>query len=81
MLGRSWFTDHQANPGLAAVKQKWERSGLDIAHLLTVAARDPALGLAFNYGSLLLNNSFFLEGIVSLCGLIPVLFLAYAHEH
>jgi hypothetical protein len=52
------------NPTLAPVKQKWESSGLDVTHLLTFTAREPSLSLAFNYASLLLNNSFFLEGLV-----------------
>lgn len=33
--------------------------------LLSVTARDPSLSLAFKYASLLLNNSYFLEGLVS----------------
>lgn len=32
--------------------------------LLTTTSRDPQLSLAFNYASLLMNNSFFLEGLV-----------------
>ena len=52
------------NPALADVKQKWDKDGLDIVHLLDKSDRDPALGLAFNYASLLLNNSYFLEGMV-----------------
>jgi hypothetical protein len=51
------------NPALLPVKQKWESTGLDMTHLLTYAAREPSLSLAFNYASLLLNNSFFLEGL------------------
>ncbi|RSH93534.1 hypothetical protein EHS25_007892 [Saitozyma podzolica] len=51
------------NPALLPVKQKWESAGLDMTHLLTYAAREPSLSLAFNYASLLLNNSFFLEGL------------------
>jgi Fe-Mn family superoxide dismutase len=35
-----------------------------MADLLTTASRDPQLSLAFNYASLLMNNSFFLEGLV-----------------
>lgn len=31
--------------------------------LLSFTARDPSLSLAFNYASLLINNSYFLEGI------------------
>ena len=57
--------DSQDNPALLDVKQKWDKDGLDIVHLLDKTARDPSLGLAFNYASLLLNNSFFLEGMVS----------------
>lgn len=53
------------NPRLAEIKQKWDRSGLDMADLLTTSSRDPQLALAFNYASLLMNNSFFLEGLVS----------------
>jgi Fe-Mn family superoxide dismutase len=53
------------NPRLAEIKQKWDRSGLDMADLLTTSSRDPQLSLAFNYASLLMNNSFFLEGLVS----------------
>jgi hypothetical protein len=53
------------NPKLAEIKQKWDRSGLDMADLLTTSSRDPQLSLAFNYASLLMNNSFFLEGLVS----------------
>jgi hypothetical protein len=52
------------NPRLAEIKQKWDRSGLDMADLLTTSSRDPQLALAFNYASLLMNNSFFLEGLV-----------------
>ena len=52
------------NPRLAEIKQKWDRSGLDMADLLTTSSRDPQLSLAFNYASLLMNNSFFLEGLV-----------------
>lgn len=48
------------------MKQKWDRSGLDVTHLVSFAARDPALTVAFNYASLLLNNSFFLETLVRL---------------
>jgi len=47
------------------VKQKWDRTGLDVTYLLTQTARDPNLSVAFNYASLLLNNSYFLEGLVS----------------
>lgn len=54
------------NPRLAEIKQKWDRSGLDMADLLTTSSRDPQLSLAFNYASLLMNNSFFLEGLVCL---------------
>jgi Fe-Mn family superoxide dismutase len=35
-----------------------------MADLLTTSSRDPQLALAFNYASLLMNNSFFLEGLV-----------------
>lgn len=32
--------------------------------LLSFLSRDPSLSLAFNYASLILNTSFFLEGLV-----------------
>ncbi|CAD6586831.1 MAG: hypothetical protein TREMPRED_004565 [Tremellales sp. Tagirdzhanova-0007] len=51
----------QNNVGLLDVKQKWDRSGLDMTHLVSFAARQPSLTVAFNYASLLLNNSYFLE--------------------
>ncbi|EIW71723.1 hypothetical protein TREMEDRAFT_67928 [Tremella mesenterica DSM 1558] len=54
------------NPALLPVKQKWDKSPTgtpDIPYLLTHTARDPSLTLAYNYGALLLNNSYFLEGI------------------
>jgi hypothetical protein len=51
-------------PELLEVKQKWDRQGLDVTYLLTQTAREPTLSLAFNYASLLLNNSYFLEGLV-----------------
>jgi Fe-Mn family superoxide dismutase len=47
------------------VKQKWDRSGLDITHLLTHAAREPELTLVFNWAAQLLNNSYFMETMVS----------------
>ncbi|WVO23248.1 uncharacterized protein IAS62_004595 [Cryptococcus decagattii] len=53
----------QNNPGLLEVKQKWDRSGLDITDLLSTTAKDRSLGLAYNYGALLANNSFFLESL------------------
>ncbi|OWZ64461.1 hypothetical protein C365_03583 [Cryptococcus neoformans Bt85] len=53
----------QNNPGLVEVKQKWDRSGLDITDLLSTTAKDRSLGLAYNYGALLANNSFFLESL------------------
>lgn len=53
------------NPGLVEVKQKWDRSGLDITDLLSTTAKDRSLGLAYNYGALLANNSFFLESLVN----------------
>jgi hypothetical protein len=52
------------NPSLLEVKQKWDRTGLDMTYLLSQSARDPQMTIAFNYASLLLNNSYFLEGIV-----------------
>ena len=54
------------NVGLLDVKQKWDRSGLDMTHLVSFAARQPSLTVAFNYASLLLNNSYFLETLVCL---------------
>ena len=51
------------NPGLLDIKQKWDRTGLDMTDLLAHSARDPSLTMAFNYASLLLNNSFFLESL------------------
>lgn len=62
---RKW-TDELDKPELLEVKQKWDRQGLDVTYLLTQTARDPTLSLAFNYASLLLNNSYFLEGLVCL---------------
>lgn len=53
------------NPGLVEVKQKWDRSGLDITALLSTTAKDRSLGLAYNCGALLANNSFFLESLVN----------------
>lgn len=52
------------NPSLLEVKQKWDRTGLDMTYLLSQSAKDPQMTIAFNYASLLLNNSYFLEGIV-----------------
>ena len=52
------------NVALLDVKQKWDRSGLDMTHVVSYTARDPALTMAYNYASLLLNNSFFLENLV-----------------
>ncbi len=37
---------------------------LDLVKLLAFLARDPSLSLAFNYASLILNNSFFLQNMV-----------------
>lgn len=54
------------NPELFEVKQKWDRSGLDISYFLSQTAKDSKNVVAFNYASLLLNNSYFLEGLVSL---------------
>ncbi|KAK1923778.1 hypothetical protein DB88DRAFT_492420 [Papiliotrema laurentii] len=51
------------NPSLLEVKQKWDRTGLDMTYLLSQSAKDPQMTIAFNYASLLLNNSYFLEGI------------------
>jgi Fe-Mn family superoxide dismutase len=63
---RALYTDILPDhPELLEVKQKWDRSGLDITHLLSHSAREPSLSMAFNYASNLLNNSFFLENLVS----------------
>ncbi|WVQ79431.1 hypothetical protein IAT38_001529 [Cryptococcus sp. DSM 104549] len=51
------------NPALVETKQKWDRSGLDMTALISSTARDRSLGLAYNYGALLLNNSYFLEAL------------------
>ncbi|KAL7424924.1 hypothetical protein Q5752_000611 [Cryptotrichosporon argae] len=51
------------HPKLAPVKQKWDTHGIDVTELLSLTAREPALARAFNYAALLLNNSYFLEGI------------------
>lgn len=59
---------YSANPKLAEYlshQQSTHRSGaLSMTDLLSFLARDPSLSLAFNYASLLLNTSFFLEGLV-----------------
>ncbi|GMK53439.1 hypothetical protein CspeluHIS016_0100250 [Cutaneotrichosporon spelunceum] len=51
------------NPGLAPIKLKWDNDRLHMTDLLALSAREPSLALAFNYASLLLNNSYFLEGL------------------
>lgn len=56
-----------ANPKLAeylAHQQSLHKGTLSMTDLLSFLARDPSLSLAFNYASLLLNTSFFLEGLV-----------------
>ncbi|WVQ96186.1 hypothetical protein IAU59_003289 [Kwoniella sp. CBS 9459] len=53
----------QNNPALVETKQKWDRYGLDMTDLISTTARDKNLTLAYNYAALLLNNSFFLEGL------------------
>lgn len=58
--------DEPDNPELFEIKQKWDRTGLDISYLLSQTAKDSKSVVAFNYGSLLLNNSYFLEGLVRL---------------
>ncbi|BEJ14196.1 hypothetical protein CspHIS471_0313700 [Cutaneotrichosporon sp. HIS471] len=51
------------NPGLAPIKLKWDNDKLHMTDLLALSAREPSLALAFNYAALLLNNSYFLEGL------------------
>ncbi|WVQ66495.1 uncharacterized protein L199_004676 [Kwoniella botswanensis] len=51
------------NPALIETKQKWDKYGLDMTDLISSTARDKNLTLAYNYAALLLNNSFFLEGL------------------
>jgi len=46
------------------MKIKWDNDKLDMTDLLSFTAREPSLALAFNYASSLINNSYFLEGIV-----------------
>ncbi|WWD20103.1 hypothetical protein CI109_104577 [Kwoniella shandongensis] len=53
------------NPALVETKQKWDKYGLDMTDLLSSTARDSSLGLTYNYAALLLNNSFFLEGLTA----------------
>ncbi|WWC93060.1 uncharacterized protein L201_008024 [Kwoniella dendrophila CBS 6074] len=53
------------NPALTETKQKWDKYGLDMTDLLSSTARDKDLTLAYNYAALLLNNSFFLEGLTA----------------
>ncbi|KAI5453430.1 hypothetical protein NCC49_005909 [Naganishia albida] len=45
-------------------QQSLHKGTLSMTDLLSFLARDPSLSLAFNYASLLLNTSFFLEGLV-----------------
>ncbi|WVW86670.1 hypothetical protein I302_108724 [Kwoniella bestiolae CBS 10118] len=51
------------NPALIETKQKWDKYGLDMTDLISSTAKDKNLTLAYNYAALLLNNSFFLEGL------------------
>ncbi|WRT69471.1 uncharacterized protein IL334_006457 [Kwoniella shivajii] len=53
------------NPALIETKQKWDKYGLDMTDLISTTARDKNLTLAYNYAALLLNNSFFLEGLTT----------------
>jgi Fe-Mn family superoxide dismutase len=50
------------------MKIKWDNDKLDITDFLSFTAREPSLALAFNYASSLINNSYFLEGIVGVYG-------------
>lgn len=58
------ITDSVANPLLEQYKAKWDSGKFDIVEVISATAREPQLALAFNYASLLLNNSYFLEGLV-----------------
>lgn len=69
------------NPGLVEVKQKWDRSGLDITDLLSTTAKDRSLGLAYNYGALLANNSFFLESLVNDFFLVKIALYSYSSQN
>ncbi|KAL1408301.1 hypothetical protein Q8F55_005107 [Vanrija albida] len=53
----------RSNPRLAPIRLKWDADRFDVAELLAFSAREPSLSLAFNYASLLVNNSYFLEGL------------------
>ncbi|TXT13301.1 hypothetical protein VHUM_00668 [Vanrija humicola] len=53
----------RSNPRLAPIRLKWDNDRFDVAELLAFSAREPSLSLAFNYASLLVNNSYFLEGL------------------
>ncbi|WVR08256.1 hypothetical protein IAU60_005303 [Kwoniella sp. DSM 27419] len=53
------------NPALLETKQKWDKYGLDMTDLISSTARDTQTTLAYNYAALLLNNSFFLEGLTA----------------
>lgn len=55
----------RSNSALAPIRLKWDNDRLDMTELLAFTAREANLALAFNYASLLLNNSYFLETIVS----------------
>ncbi|KAJ9095383.1 hypothetical protein QFC19_007628 [Naganishia cerealis] len=61
-------SEMQTNPKLSdymARQRSLHPSGkLSMTDLLSFLARDPTLSLPFNYASLLLNTSFFLEGLV-----------------
>ncbi|ORX37952.1 hypothetical protein BD324DRAFT_623938 [Kockovaella imperatae] len=51
------------NPELLEVKQKWDKSGLDMTYMVSQTAKNQSTALAYNWSALLLNNSFFLENI------------------
>jgi hypothetical protein len=51
-------------PAIAAELHANHRKGLDITRLISFLSREPSLALAFNYASLILNTTFFLEGLV-----------------
>jgi Fe-Mn family superoxide dismutase len=62
-VGPLLFRADADNPGLAPIKLKWDNDKLHMTDLLALSAREPSLALAFNYAALLLNNSYFLEGL------------------
>ncbi|KAJ9127129.1 hypothetical protein QFC24_001365 [Naganishia onofrii] len=61
-------TEMQTNPKLSDYITRQRtlhlQGTLSMTDLLSFLSRDPSLSLAFNYASLLLNTSFFLEGLV-----------------